>query len=87
MWSKANPAMESLIVRRSLSPAYYFFLQTFAQANRLGVVVDRRLEERRQETRRTFGERRRAERRGAEPLSWQQGDFIVVRAGHAATKG
>jgi hypothetical protein len=72
--------MKSLIVRRALSPAYYFFLQTFADANRIAVVIDRRVDERRRQTHRTFGERRKADRRGATPMSWSEGDFIVVRA-------
>ena len=76
--------MKNLIVRRALSPAYYFFLQTFADANRIAVVIDRRVDDRRHQTRRTFGERRQADRRGAIPLSWSQGDFIVVRAAERA---
>jgi hypothetical protein len=78
--------MERLIVRRSLSPAYYFFLQNFADANRITVTVDRRIEERRRHVRRTFGERRREERRGAVPLSWSEGDFIVVRGTASAAQ-
>ncbi len=70
---------QRLIVRRELSPAYYFFLQTFADTNRLAVVIDRRVGDRRRQPRRAFAERRRVDRRGAIPLSWSQGDFIVVR--------
>jgi hypothetical protein len=72
--------LQQLIVRRSLSPAYYFFLQTFAESSRIELIVDRRLTERRQIRHRRFGDRRRTERRGAIPATWSQGDFVVVRA-------
>ena len=72
--------IERLIVRRALSPAYYFFLQSFASANRIQLVIDRRVAERRRQTHRGFGERRQFDRRGSIPVSWAQGDFIVVRS-------
>jgi hypothetical protein len=71
--------MQRLIVRRSLSPAYYYFLQTFAEANRLEVVIDRRVTDRRLVRSRTFRERRLADRRGLPPSTWIEGDFVVVR--------
>ena len=79
MSNSQSGEIERLIVRRALSPAYYFFLQTFADANRLTLVIDRRIEERRRARRRTFTERRQGDRRGSIPPSWTQGDFIVVR--------
>jgi hypothetical protein len=72
--------MDLIIVRRALSPAYYFFLQTFAATNRLALLQDRRIDERRRQLMRKFGDRRHGDRRGAEPPTWSQGDFIVVRA-------
>jgi hypothetical protein len=68
-----------LIVRRSLSPAYYYFLQTFADANHLEVVIDRRIRDRRVVRGRMFAERRAIERRGGPPSTWTEGDFVVVR--------
>jgi hypothetical protein len=89
MSSGTSPAgsagkMERLVVRRSLSPAYYYFLQMFADANRIKLLIDRRVHDRRVVQGRTFQERRRADRRALPPPTWTEGDFVVVRSPDAA---
>lgn len=66
-----------LIVRRDMSPQYYFFFEIFAKQNRLQVVVDRRMDERRSRPGHIFIERRSSDRRGPPPPTWGEGDIII----------
>ena len=68
-----------LVVRRGMSPAFYFFCSMFAKERGLAVVEDRRKKDRRRRQRptpstdrRTYAERRAASRQTKE-------DFWVVR--------
>lgn len=70
---------DSMIVRSGLSPAYYGFLQVFAKANRLELVVDRRVGQRRRRFGRSGSERRLEDRRGEKPATWDEGNFVVVQ--------
>jgi hypothetical protein len=82
IWSGTDPigpAREVLIVRRAMSPAYYFCLQKFAVANDVDLVQDRRLDNRRRSPRRVPEERRNDDRRAPPPSTWAQGDVVVIR--------
>ena len=70
-----------LVVRRGLSPAFYFFCQLFAKENQLVVVPDRRQKSRRRRQRPcpTTDRRQSYDRRGAGPIEVQRQDFWVVR--------
>lgn len=68
---------EVLIVRRDMSPQYYFFFEIFAKQNRLNVVVDRRVDERRSRPGHVFAERRASDRRGPPPPTWDEGDIVI----------
>jgi hypothetical protein len=70
--------MDLMVVRRTFTPAYYFFLRAFAKANGLRIMLDRRKDERRAQPSGARGERRRNERRRAYPSTWHKGDFIIV---------
>src|SRR5947209_7666297 len=70
--------MKVMIVRRTPDSACYFFLKTFAKANGLELIVDRRVGDRRQRREPRFGDRRASDRRGAPPQTWAEGDFIVI---------
>ena len=68
-----------MIVRRGMSPAFYFFCRLFANENGLHVVPDRRAADRRYRQRATPSiDRRRFDRRMAEN-QWVKEDFLVVR--------
>ena len=66
-----------LIVKRGLSPAYYFFSGVFAKERGLEVVPDRRVDERRRWQRETPLDCRHLDRRRT--ATWPKEDFIVVR--------
>ena len=90
-WSRtepgAGPASETLIVRRGLSPAYYFYLQKFAVANNVELVQDRRVDDRRHWPLRVGAERRNNDRRSPAPATWATGDVVVIRPQATATEG
>jgi hypothetical protein len=89
IWRRADPigpAREVLIVRRGMSPAYYFCLQKFAVANEVDLVQDRRLDTRRRSRRRVPEERRNDDRRAPPPSTWAQGDVVVIRPQASATE-
>ena len=70
---------DALIVRRGLSPDYYFFAEIFAEQNSLEVVLDRRVDdERRRRSGEVSAERRCNDRRGALPATWDEGDIVVA---------
>jgi hypothetical protein len=71
------------IVRRGLSPAYYFFFEIFAKQNGLKVVVDRRVDERRGRSEHVFGDRRASDRRGPLPRTWGEADIVIPQLSHA----
>ena len=75
-----QPESKLLIVPRSLSPAYYFFLRAFAKENSLSVIVDRREGERRGRPRPVFVDRRHDDRRQKPAPTWNRDGFIVVPA-------
>ena len=75
--------MKSLIVRRGLSQSYYFFMKAMARANKIEMVVDRRLSERRAGDSAST-ERRVGERRRRPPASWTQDDYIALPQGEAS---
>lgn len=68
----------TLIVRRGFDAAYYYFLNFYARANGLTVVVDRRHQERRAAEPVTTHERRAGDRRRSPPETWEQGDCVVI---------
>lgn len=74
---QGEAASEVLIVRRDMSPQYYFFFEIFAKQNRLNVVVDRRVDERRSRPGHVFAERRSSDRRGPPPPTWDEGDIVI----------
>lgn len=65
-----------LIVKRGLSPAYYFFCGVFAKERGLEVVPDRRVNERRRWQRELPPGDRRANDRRRE--NWPNSEFTVV---------
>lgn len=67
-----------LIVKRGLSPAYYFFCGVFAKERGLEVVPDRRVNERRRWQRELPPDDRRSNDRRRE--SWPNNEFTVVSA-------
>jgi hypothetical protein len=40
--NQAEPARDVVVIRREMNPAYYAFLQTFAKAQGIDVVLDPR---------------------------------------------
>lgn len=72
----------TLVVRRGLSPDFYFFLQIFAKQRGTYMVLDRRVGDRRRLPRDIGTERRRNDRRGAVPSTWSEGNFVCVRDSH-----
>ena len=74
----------TLIVRRGLDAAYYYFLNFYARANSLTVVVDRRRQERRAAAPVTTPERRSADRRRPPPATWEQGDCVTIPVRHSS---
>jgi hypothetical protein len=74
---KSAPKMA--IVRRDLSPEYYFFLEIFAKQNGVEVILDRRADERRKRVIRVFGDRRASDRREPLPPTWRQADVVIPR--------
>jgi hypothetical protein len=76
---RERPARDLLIVRKGLSPAYYFFCKMFAQERGLDMVLDRRREPRRRKQRPTPTiDRRAADRRNPES-NLDKDDFCVVK--------
>jgi hypothetical protein len=75
--------MDLIIVRGTLSTAYYFFLQTFADARGMKVLLDRRSSERRKHVRQGSGGGE-TDRRRPNPATWERGDFVVVPSARAA---
>jgi hypothetical protein len=74
-----DAAADLMIVRRGMSPAYYFFCRLFAQENGLKVMPDRRAADRRRRQRPTASiDRRRLDRRKADNHFVRQ-DFLIVR--------
>lgn len=77
--AEAAATRDLMIVRRGMSPAFYFFCRLFASENSLHVVPDRRAADRRRRQRATPSiDRRRFDRRMAEN-QWMKEDFLVVR--------
>lgn len=74
----------TLIVRRGLDAAYYYFLSFYARTNALTVVVDRRRQERRAGAPVTAPERRAGDRRRPPPETWEQGDCVVIPLSHSS---
>jgi len=75
----AAATRDLMIVRRGMSPAFYFFCRLFANENGLHVVPDRRAADRRLRQRAAASiDRRRFDRRKAES-QWMKEDFLVVR--------
>jgi hypothetical protein len=74
-----RPQPDLMIVRRGLSPSYYFFCRVFAKERNLAVVPDRRMRDRRRHQRATPTIDRRAQDRRGDPVNWPVEDFIVVR--------
>lgn len=68
-----------MIVRRGMSPDYYFYLQKFAMANNVELVQDRRVDDRRRWPLRVAAERRNNDRRAPPPTTWEKGDFVAIR--------
>lgn len=68
-----------MIVRRGMSPDYYFYLQKFAMANNVELVQDRRVDDRRRWPLRVAAERRNNDRRAPLPTTWEKGDFVAIR--------
>jgi hypothetical protein len=77
-----DPDADLMIVPRTVTPAYHFFLQAFGRENSLKVVVDRRNAERRWRRNRLVADRRGNDRRGAEPVTWHRDGFIFAPASH-----
>ena len=73
------PKPDLMIVRRGLSPSFYFFCHVFAKEHGLTVVPDRRTRNRRRRQRATPTIDRRAQDRRGEPVHWPFEDFIIVR--------
>lgn len=73
----------TLIVRNGLDAAYYYFLNFYARANDLTVVVDRRCQERRAAAPVATPERRSGDRRRPPPPTWEQGDCVVIPVRHS----
>lgn len=80
---RERPAPDLLVVRKGLSPAYYFFCKMFAQERGLTMVLDRRRESRRRRQRATPTIDRRAEDRRRPESSLDKDDFVVVKASEA----
>ena len=80
-----DPAREVLIVRRGMSPAYYFCLEKFAVANNVDLVKDRRVDSRRRSPLRVAAERSNDDRRAPPPATWAKGDVVVIRPDTSAT--
>ena len=80
-WMRRDkPDRDLLVVRKGLSPAFYFFCKMFAQERGLEMVLDRRRDERRRRQRPTASiDRRAQERRGAESNALEKDDFCVVK--------
>jgi hypothetical protein len=74
-----TPEPDLLIVRRGLSPAFYFFCDVFARERGLQLVPDRRAKERRRHQRATASIDRRQHDRRQLFSQWSKEDFIVVR--------
>jgi hypothetical protein len=82
---RERPARDLLVVRKGLSPAYYFFCKMFAQERGLVMVLDRRRESRRRRQRPTASIDRRAEDRRKPESTLDKDDFVVVKAAGPAT--
>jgi hypothetical protein len=68
-----------LIVRRGALRRFHKLKQKAADLP-VGVLWDRRLQERRSETTEILDDRRAADRRRRPPFTWEFGDFVVVRS-------
>jgi hypothetical protein len=77
---RERPARDLLIVRKGLSPAYYFFCKMFAQERGLTMVLDRRRESRRRRQRPTPSIDRRSEDRRKPESILDKDEFVVVKA-------
>jgi hypothetical protein len=82
--NESAPPDGLLIVKRGLSPAYYFFCGVFAKERGLEVVPDRRVAERRRWQRETPRADRRTDDRRRE--DWPNKEFAVVRDPRQAPK-
>src|SRR2546422_3417288 len=60
---------KTLVVRRGLGLAYYFYLSVFARENNLNLLVDRRIGERRNASKSSAGGRRGREPKGESVVS------------------
>lgn len=78
-------APEVTIVRRDLSPEYYFFFEIFARQNGLKVIVDRRVDDRRRRPGDVPEDRRSTDRRSSPPPTWTQADIVVPPQDRQAT--
>jgi hypothetical protein len=68
-----------LIVRRGALRRFHKLKQKAAELP-VGVLWDRRLQERRSEATEIRDDRRGADRRQRPPFTWDVGDFVVVRS-------
>jgi hypothetical protein len=73
-----EPLKGALVVRRGLSPDYYFFLDVFAKNNNAEIIVDRRVTERRRLPRNSDVERRSVDRRDSLPATWLREGCLMV---------
>ena len=73
------PEQDLMIVRRGLSPAFYFFCNVFAKEHDMKLVPDRRVNERRRWQRATPPSDRRQNDRRSNAAPWPKEDFIIVR--------
>ncbi len=69
---------KTLVVRRGLSSAYYFYLAIFAHENGMNLIVDRRLGERRIRSSSLDRERRGSNRRLERPAPDPDADLLCV---------
>ena len=73
------PEQDLMIVRRGLSPAFYFFCNIFATERGMKLVPDRRVKERRRWQRAAPASDRRRNDRRSNAAPWPKEDFIIVR--------
>ena len=69
---------KTLVVRRGLGLAYYFYLSVFARENNLNLLVDRRIGERRSGSKSSAVERRASDRRRESVVSDPDVDLLCV---------
>jgi hypothetical protein len=68
------------ILRRGLSPEYYFYVKIFARQNGLDFLIDRRVADRRRGAGHVSQNRRSTDRRGPLPSTWNQADIVLPQS-------